>query len=48
VGVGKVGFEELCSELWPFLIVDVLVILLLAFIPDLSLVVPRALGFIAS
>jgi len=46
VGVGKVGFEEVCSELWPFLIVDVLVILLLAFIPELSLAVPRAIGFI--
>ena len=46
VGVGKVGFEEVCSELWPFLVVDVLVILLLAFIPELSLAIPRAIGFI--
>jgi tripartite ATP-independent transporter DctM subunit len=46
VGVGKVGFEEVCSELLPFLFVDVLVILLLAFIPALSLAIPRALGFI--
>ena len=46
VGVGKVGFEEVVSELWPFLVVDVLVILLLAFIPELSLAIPRALGFI--
>jgi tripartite ATP-independent transporter DctM subunit len=46
VGVGKVSFEDVCSELWPFLIVDVLVILLLVFIPELSLAVPRMLGFI--
>ena len=46
VGVGKVGFEEVCSELWTFLIVDVLVILLLVFIPELSLIIPRALGFL--
>ena len=46
VGVGKVGFEEVCSELWPFLVVDVLVILLLVFIPELSLAIPRAIGFI--
>jgi len=46
VGVGKVGFEQVCSELWPFLVVDVLVILLLAFIPELSLAIPRAIGFI--
>ena len=46
VGVGKVGFEEVCSELWPFLVVDVMVILLLVFIPELSLAIPRAIGFI--
>ena len=47
VGVGKVRFEEICSELWPFLVVDLLVILLLTFIPELSLAIPRALGFIS-
>ena len=46
VGVGKVGFEDVVSELWPFLVVDLLAILLLTFIPELSLIVPRALGFI--
>jgi TRAP-type transport system large permease protein len=46
VGVGRVPFEDLVSELWPFLALDVLVLLLLVFIPELSLAVPRALGFI--
>ena len=47
VGVGKVSFEDVVSELWPFLILDGLVILLLVFIPELSLAIPRALGFIS-
>jgi tripartite ATP-independent transporter DctM subunit len=45
-GVGNVSFEDLVSELWPFLTLDILVILLLVFIPQLSLAVPRLLGFI--
>jgi tripartite ATP-independent transporter DctM subunit len=47
VGVGKVSFEEIVSEILPFIITDAVVILLLAFIPELSLIVPRALGFIS-
>ncbi len=47
VGVGKVGFEEIVSEILPFIITDAVVILLLAFIPELSLAIPRALGFIS-
>ena len=46
VGVGKVSFEEVVTELWPFLALDALVMLLLVFIPELSLVIPRLIGFI--
>jgi tripartite ATP-independent transporter DctM subunit len=46
VGVGKVSFEDIVSEILPFIIADAVVILLLCFIPELSLMVPRALGFI--
>lgn len=46
VGVGKVSFESVVSELWPFLLLDIAVLLLLVFIPDLSLAVPRLLGFV--
>ena len=46
VGVGKVSFEEVVTELWPFLALDALVMLLLVFIPELSLIVPRLIGFI--
>ena len=46
VGVGKVSFEDVVSEIWPFIATDIVVILLLVLIPELSLIVPRALGFI--
>ncbi len=46
VGVGKVSFEEVVTELWPFLALDALVMLLLVFIPELSLIIPRLIGFI--
>jgi TRAP-type C4-dicarboxylate transport system permease large subunit len=46
VGVGKVPFEDLVAELWPFLALDISVLLLLVAFPELSLAVPRALGFI--
>jgi len=46
VGVGKVNFEDIVSEILPFIITDVVVILLLCFFPQLSLIVPRVLGFI--
>jgi tripartite ATP-independent transporter DctM subunit len=46
VGVGKVSFESVVSELWPFLLLDIAVLLLLVFIPELSLAVPRVLGFV--
>lgn len=47
VGVGKVSFEDVVKEIWPFLILDLFVILLLTFIPGLSLVIPKVLGFIS-
>ena len=46
VGVGKVSFEDVVSELWPFLVLDIVVVLLLVFVPALSLAIPRVLGFI--
>ena len=46
VVVGNVPFEEACKELWPFLIVDMIVLVLLVYFPQLTLVMPRLLGFL--
>ena len=45
-GVGKVSFESICKEIWPFIILDLVVIILLVLFPELSLYIPRMLGFI--
>lgn len=37
-GVGRVGIVDLMKGIWPFLLVEVLVLILLIFIPDLVLV----------
>lgn len=45
VGVGKVSFEEIVKEIWPYLILDFFVIIMLVFIPELTLFIPGLLGF---
>ncbi len=46
VAVGKVSIEEVVRELWPFVIVDMVVVILLVYVPELTLTIPRFLGFI--
>lgn len=44
--VGKVKFEELVKAILPFIIVSFVVLAIVTYIPDVSLFVPRLLGFI--
>jgi tripartite ATP-independent transporter DctM subunit len=44
--VGKVPFEDVVRELWPLLLVDVAVIILIIIFPTLTLMMPRAIGLI--
>ncbi|MGI6097485.1 MAG: TRAP transporter large permease [Dethiobacteria bacterium] len=46
VSVGKVRFEDVVSEIWPYIAMDVVVVLILVFIPELTLFLPRLFGFI--
>jgi tripartite ATP-independent transporter DctM subunit len=46
VVVGGVSFEEGCKEIWPFIILDIVVLVLLIYVSTFSLAVPRLLGFI--
>jgi len=46
VAVGRIQFEKVVREIWPYLIVDLVVILILAFSPQVTLFLPRVLGFI--
>ena len=44
--VGKIKFEELVKAIIPFVLISFVVLALVTFIPDISLFVPRLLGFI--
>lgn len=44
--VGKIKFEELVKAILPFIVISFVVLALVTFIPDISLFIPRLLGFI--
>ena len=44
--IADVRIERLSRELLPFLAVNLIVILLVAFVPEFTLAIPRALGFV--
>lgn len=41
--VAKISLEELIKEVWPFIIVEIVVLLLITYFPSLSLAIPRLL-----
>jgi len=43
--VGNVSFTRLIKALWPFILVELVVLFLIVYIPPLTLFVPRLLGF---
>lgn len=45
-GVGKCSIEAIVKEIWPYIILDIVVVLLLVYFPQLTLFLPRLFGFI--
>jgi len=45
-GVGKVKMEELSREIFPFILIEIFILLVITFIPEIPLFLPRLLGFI--
>ena len=43
--IGKVRIERLIAAIWPLLLVQIAVLFLITYVPDLSLAVPRYFGF---
>lgn len=43
--VAKVSVPDILRTLWPFLLVEIGVILLITFVPEISLTLPRLLGY---
>jgi len=44
--VGKIDFITLVKAIWPFIIAELIVLFMIIFIPEITLFVPRALGFL--
>jgi len=42
--IGKVSIVDITKELWPFLIMHAIIILMITYIPALTLTLPRLLG----
>jgi tripartite ATP-independent transporter DctM subunit len=45
-GTGKLSVEAIVSEIWPFIWSSVVVVVIVALVPELSLFIPRLLGLI--
>lgn len=43
--VGEVSFVDLIKSIWPFIMVELFVLFLIVYIPQITLFVPRLLGF---
>ncbi len=44
--IAKLKYEEVIREIWPFIAVEVAVLLLITYVPMITLTVPRLLGLI--
>ena len=45
-GISKLKYEEVIREIWPFIAVEVIVLIFLAYVPALTMWVPRVLGLL--
>ena len=45
-GIAKITVERLVLAIWPFLLVEIAVLLLITYVPGLALVVPRFFGYL--
>lgn len=45
-GIAEVPLEKIAREIWPFLLIDVVVLLIITYSPGLTLFLPRLMGFV--
>ncbi|MBN1333981.1 MAG: TRAP transporter large permease [Synergistales bacterium] len=45
-GISKLTLEQISREIWPFILVEVGVLLLITFVPDIPLLLPRLMGMV--
>lgn len=44
-GIGKISLERVVRQVVPFVVIDMIVVLLITYLPEISLTLPKALGF---
>lgn len=44
--IANISFEKLVMAIWPFLLVEVAVLLLITYVPEVSMIVPRYFGYL--
>jgi len=44
-GISKLKLEEISKEIWPFILIEVSVLLLITYVPQISMFIPKLLGF---
>ncbi|MGM0445608.1 MAG: TRAP transporter large permease [Bacillota bacterium] len=44
-GISKLKLEEISKEIWPFILIEVSVLLLITYVPEISMFIPKLLGF---
>jgi TRAP-type C4-dicarboxylate transport system permease large subunit len=44
--VGKIKFGELCNACMPFIVLGIIVLMLVSYIPEISLFIPRLFGLV--
>jgi tripartite ATP-independent transporter DctM subunit len=43
--ITRLGMWEICKKMWPFVLVEVGVLFLITYVPEITLFVPKMLGF---
>ena len=44
--VGEISFDELVKKIWPWIFVMIVLLMMITYIPEISLFLPKALGMI--
>ena len=44
-GIARISLESILRVIWPYILLEIALLFLVAFVPDITLVVPRLLGY---
>jgi len=44
-GIASISLEDIVKRIWPFVLVEIVVLLLITFVPDITMTIPRILGY---